>query len=84
MSLVSNFFYQLISIGKVKSFINYGINKARFISPVEVGSEIRMSAYINNVEEMPNGSVKLYLNCTIEIKGHNKPALVAEIISMIF
>ena len=84
MSLVSNFFYQLISIGKVNSFINYGINKARFISPVEVGSEIRMSAYINNVEEMPNGSVKLYLNCTIEIKGHNKPAFVAEIISMIF
>ena len=84
MSLVSNFLYQIISIGKVNSFINYGINKARFISPVQVGSEIRMWANINNVEEMPNSSIKLFLNCTIEIKGQKKPAFVAEIISMIF
>ena len=84
MSLASQFFYQLIFIEKINSFINYGINKARFISPVQVGSEIRLSATICNVEEMPNGSVKLFLNCSIEIKGQEKPAFVAEIISMIF
>jgi NADPH:quinone reductase-like Zn-dependent oxidoreductase/acyl dehydratase len=84
MSLASQFFYQLISIEKINSFINYGINKARFISPVQVGSDIRMSADISNVEEMPNGSVKLFLNCSIEIKGQEKPAYVAEVISMIF
>jgi NADPH:quinone reductase-like Zn-dependent oxidoreductase/acyl dehydratase len=84
MSLVSHFFYQLILIEKVNSFLNYGINKARFISPVPVGSEIRMSASISNVEEMPNGSVKLFLHCSIEIKGQEKPAFVAEVISMIF
>lgn len=84
MSLASQFFYQLISIEKINSFINYGVNKARFISPVQVGSEIRMTAHINEVEEMPNGSVKLFLNCSIEIKGQEKPAYVAEVISMIF
>ena len=84
MSLASQFFYQLIFIEKINSFINYGINKARFISPVQVGSKIRLSATICNVEEMPNGSVKLFLNCSIEIKGQEKPAFVAEIISMIF
>jgi histidyl-tRNA synthetase len=43
-----------------------------------------MSADISNVEEMPNGSVKLFLNCSIEIKGQEKPAYVAEVISLIF
>jgi acyl dehydratase len=46
MSLASQFFYQLISIEKINTFINYGVNKARFISPVQVGSEIRMTAHI--------------------------------------
>lgn len=84
MSLVSHFFYQLIFIEQVNSFVNYGINKARFINPISEGSEIRMQAGITKVEEQSNGSVKLFLNCTIEIKGQDKPALVAEIISMIF
>jgi NADPH:quinone reductase-like Zn-dependent oxidoreductase/acyl dehydratase len=84
MSLASQFFYELISFEQINSFINYGINKARFISPVQVGCDIRMSADISNVEEMPNGSVKLFLNCSIEIKGQEKPAFVAEVISMIF
>ncbi len=84
MSLASHFFYELISIEKINSFVNYGVNKARFISPVQVGNEIRMSAHISQVEELANGSVKLFLNCTIEIKGQEKPAYAAEVISMIF
>lgn len=84
LSLASQFFYQLISIEQINSFVNYGINKARFISPVPVGSDIRMLAQISQVEELPNGAVKLFLNCSIEIKGQSKPAYVAEVISMIF
>ncbi len=84
MSLASQFLYQLISIEKINSFVNYGINKARFINPVQVGSEIRMQASISHVEEMPNNGTKLFLNCSIEIKGQEKPAYVAEIISLIF
>lgn len=84
MSLASQFFYQLISIEKINSFVNYGINKARFINPVQVGNEIRMTASISNVEELDNAATKLFLNCSIEIKGKEKPAYVAEIISMIF
>lgn len=84
LSLASQFLYQLIHIEQVNSFLNYGINKARFISPVAVGSNIRMHASIANVETQPNTSVKLFLNCTIEIEGQEKPAYVAEIISLIY
>ncbi len=84
MSLASQFFYDIISIENVTTFFNYGINKARFITPVPVNSEIRLIAKLNSVEDQPNGSVKLFLGCTIEINGADKPAYVAELISVIF
>jgi acyl dehydratase len=84
MSLASQFLYQLINIENLISFVNYGINKARFINPVMSGSDIRMHATIANVEEQANGGIKLFFNCTIEIKDQEKPAFVAEIISLIF
>lgn len=84
MSLVSQFLYQMIHIDGVNSFLNYGINKARFINPVQCGDQIRLHASISQAELQDNGSLKLYINCNMEIKGKNKPAYVAEIISMIF
>ncbi len=83
MSLASQFFYELIEIDNVQSFFNYGFNKARFISPVTVDSRIRLTTKLNNIEELSNGSVKLFLQCTIEIEGLEKPAYVAELISLI-
>ena len=83
LSLVSQFLYQMLTIKNVRSFINYGINKARFISPVPEGSRIRLHASIANVEEMPNGPVKLFIDCQMELEGNEKPAFVAELISMI-
>ena len=83
MSLASHFFYDLLQIENVSSFFNYGINKARFISPVPEGSRIRMKATLTGAEEQPNGSVKLFLTCTIELEGADKPAYVAELISVL-
>jgi NADPH2:quinone reductase len=83
MSLASQFFYQLIKVENISSFFNYGVNKARFITRVKEGSRIRMHASIVNAEEQPNGSVKLFLNCSMELEGSEKPAYVAEIISLI-
>lgn len=83
MSMVSSLLYDLIELNNVTSFYNYGINKARFISPVKVSSNIRLKATLEKAETQPNGAVKLFLLCTIEIEGIEKPAYVAEIISMI-
>jgi acyl dehydratase len=83
MSLASQFLYQLITIKHVNSFINYGINKARFITPVKEGSRIRMHASIANAEEQGNGTVKLFLTCEMELEGAEKPAYVAELISLV-
>ena len=83
MSLVSQFLYQLLTIENIHSLFNYGVNKARFISTVNEGNKIRLQGTISKVEEQPNGTVKLFLNCSVEIEGSEKPAYVAELISLI-
>ncbi len=82
LSLVSQFLYQLISLEGV-SFFNYGINKARFITPVTVGSKLRLQATLQKTDKMDNGQVKLFLSCVVEKEGADKPACVVELISLL-
>ncbi len=76
MSLVSQFLYQMIHIEGVNSFLNYGINKARFITPLQCGDQIRLHATISQAEIQENGSLKLFIHCNIEIKGKKKPLML--------
>lgn len=84
LSLASGFFFELLSIEDVTNSINYGLNKARFLVAVKSGSRIRMRGKIANVEEMTSGGVKLFLECSIELEGEEKPACVAELISVVY
>lgn len=84
LSLASKFFFELLSIEGVTTSINYGLNKARFPVAVKSGSKIRMSGKIMNVEDMPQGGVKLFLECKMEIQGEEKPAYIGELITALF
>ena len=84
LSLASKFFFELVTIEGVTTAINYGLNKARFPVAVKAGSRIRMRGRIMNVEDMPGGGSKLFLECHIELEGEEKPACIAELISAIF
>ena len=68
----------------LKMGINYGLNKVRFISPVPVGSQVRSRMVISAVEEKGPGRILMTITHTIEIKGQDKPACVAEALSMLF
>jgi acyl dehydratase len=65
-----------------KSIINYGFDKIRFISAVPVGSYIRDVTYISKVELVKRG-VKFTSHHTIEIRGQDKPALIADWINLL-
>lgn len=67
--------------GTVMAF-NYGSNKVRFPSPVKVGSSIRLRSKILQVAEKGPGRILVTAESTIEIRGEEKPALVAETLSM--
>jgi len=65
-----------------KSIVNYGFEKIRFISAVPVGSYIRDVTYISKVELVKKG-MKFTSHHTIEIKGQDKPAVVADWINLL-
>ncbi len=85
VSLLSHFSaeYSLVPEGTMMA-INYGMNKLRLINPVPVGSKIRDHIAFTNVEEKSNGRILTTLTHTLEIEGHEKPALVAETLAMFF
>jgi len=64
--------------------INYGSDKVRFLQPVKVDNRIRAHAVLKNVEERTPGQILLKTRFTIEIEGEEKPAMVADILSLFF
>lgn len=64
--------------------INYGLNKLRFLAPVPSGSDIRSRVKIADVASKGAGRYLVTSEITIEIKGGDKPALIAETLSLFF
>ena len=65
-----------------KMGLNYGLDKVRFLSPVPVNSEVRIHMKCIDVTEKNPGQYLLKTEVTMEIKGVEKPAFVAETLSM--
>jgi acyl dehydratase len=70
-----------VDIRDVKMGVNYGLNRVRFTAPVPVGSELRGRIRLLAFDDLPDGGVQLTTEVTIERKGSDKPACVAESIS---
>jgi len=65
-----------------KLVVNYGFDKVRFAAPVLVGKRIRARTKLSGLEERKPGNVIVKLDVTIEIENEDKPALVAEWLSL--
>jgi acyl dehydratase len=76
LSLAVTFWTELFDVEGVSTKVNYGLDKVRFISPVKVGSRVRMTAVIAEVTEVAGG-YQFAVDQTIEIEGGTKPAVVA-------
>jgi len=57
--------------------VNYGLNKVRFAAAVQVGSKVRLTASLKDVEEVAGG-LQLTLSAVIEREGGDKPVCIAE------
>lgn len=62
--------------------INYGFEKIRFISPVKVNSRIRAVATLRSVKEKRPGYFQFLTEIKVEIEGSDKPALLADWLTM--
>jgi acyl dehydratase len=62
--------------------VNYGFDKVRFAAPVRVGKRIRALSRLAEVTERKPGNVIMKIEVTVEIENEDKPALVAEWLSL--
>ena len=63
--------------------INYGTEKVRFLAPVPVGSEIRARVALADINERRPGQYLIKRMITVEIRGADRPALVAETLTLV-
>jgi acyl dehydratase len=83
LSMIPGLLSQLLRVTDARMGINYGIDKVRFTAPVPSGSEVRLKARINSSERRGEG-VLYRLGVEIEIRGSEKPALVGEVLYLVF
>ena len=68
----------------VKMGVNYGFEKVRLMSPVRAGKNIRGVFVLAEANERVPGQWQFKYNVKVEIEGEEKPALVAEWLTMQF
>jgi acyl dehydratase len=83
LSLIPFLSQGLMPVKGVTRGINYGSDKVRFTNMVRIGKRVRLRQKLLSVEER-SGGLQLKNQCTIEIEGEDRPACVAETISMIY
>jgi acyl dehydratase len=79
ISLAPVLLHEIVDVQGVSLVLNYGINKLRFPAPVPVGSKVRMTARLAEVEDVAGG-VQVVLTTVVEVEGQEKPACVAEVV----
>ena len=84
VSLLPKLAAQNAEIKNSSRTLNYGSDKVRFINIVKVGSQVRLNRTIISCEKMKNGGFRVVNKCELEIKDEDKPAFIAETISLVF
>ena len=84
LSLLIPMWSELFDVTGVRTKVNYGLDKVRFTSPVKVGSRIRMTVTITDVQEVKGNGLHLVADGTIEIEGEERPAVVATFLNRFY
>jgi acyl dehydratase len=64
--------------------VNYGLNKLRFTGTVPVDTRVRLRQTLVNADDVKNDGVRLTFEHVVEIEGAERPALVAEGLSIVY
>ena len=78
------YFSQSFSLSIEGSYmgVNKGFDKVRFVAPVPVGSRIRCHTTVAEISQKKPGQYDFKMDISVEIEGGDKPALVAEWLSV--
>jgi acyl dehydratase len=68
----------------LKMAVNYGLDSVRFIQPVKVNSNVRLVLTLLDASEKKPGQWLLKAQAVLEIEGSEKPAYLAEQLTLYF
>ena len=68
----------------LKMAVNYGLDSVRFIQPVKVNSKVRLVVTLVDANEKNPGQWLLKARVVLEIEGQEKPAYIAEPLTLCF
>jgi len=83
LSMLPMLMREVLSVEGARMGVNYGIERVRFTAPVPTGSEVRLHAKLLSAERRGEG-VLYRVGVQIEIRGSEKPALVGEVLYLVF
>jgi acyl dehydratase len=78
LSLFVPMWSQILVVSDMTMGVNYGLNKVRFPAAVPVGSKVRMTATLADVEETKDGGLQLTVSGIVEREDGDKPVCVVE------
>lgn len=84
LSLLPRMIYEIYRIDGVAHGLNYGSNRIRFTAPVPAGSRVRARLRVKTAEDVKNGGLRVVGEATVELEGSDRPACVAETISVVY
>jgi acyl dehydratase len=82
LSLLPMLQWELLTFTGAAMGVNYGSDKVRFLTPVRVGSRVRLKLSVLSVDQRPDGSLLVKNEATVEVEGSDKPALVAHTLAL--
>lgn len=80
LSLVPRLLEDLLTVTDQVRGTNYGVDRARFTSPVPVGSAVRMAGQLLEVRTRADGGLQYKVRVELQVRDQQRPALVAECI----
>jgi acyl dehydratase len=83
LSMLPMLMAEVLSVEGATMGVNYGIERVRFTAPVPTGSDVRLHAKLLSAERRGEG-VLYRVGVQIEIRGAEKPALVGEVLYLVF
>ncbi|MBN3788541.1 MaoC family dehydratase [Burkholderia sp. Ac-20353] len=84
LSLLSAMAFNVLpTLDGQQNSVNYGLNSVRFITPVRSGERVRGRFTLKQVTQRSITSIQLTIGVVVEIEDHQKPALVAEWLTLI-
>lgn len=83
LSLIAGFYMTgFPRIDGRKFGLNYGLNRVRFLAPVKSGKRVRGHFRLLDLAEREPGTYQFTSEVTVEIEGEEKPAAIAEWITL--